>query len=139
VEVVFYDQALTIPADTKEATPVEAEVKLTHGVITHVEVEFAPGCHGMVSVYIRRGLRQVWPTNPDSYFASDGRAIVWEDYYELFDEPFSVIVGGYSPGTTYDHEIIFRFELTPQEIAERGKVQAGLLTNIGRLLGLVKR
>jgi hypothetical protein len=135
---MFYDKALTIPANTLENAPEELEVKLTHGVITHVEVEFPPGCHGMVSTYIRRGLHQVWPTNPDSRFASDGRAIIWEDYYELFDEPFTLTIGGYSLGTTYDHEITFRFEVTDQEIAEQGKVQKGMLYNIGRLLGLVK-
>lgn len=135
---MFYDQALTVPANRPEAIPIEAEVKLTHGVITHCEVEFPPGCHGMVSVYIRRGLHQVWPTNPDSRFASDGRAIVWNDYYELFDEPFTFTIGGYSPGTGYDHQIIFRFEVTPQEIAEQGKVQKGMLYSIGKLLGLVK-
>ncbi len=135
---MFYDQALTIPANTLERTPEELEVALTHGVITHVEVEFPPGCHGLVNTYIRRALHQVWPTNPDSCFASDGRAIIWNDYYELFGEPYSLIIGGYSPCTTYDHEITFRFEVTPQEIAEQGKVQKGMLYNIGRILGLVK-
>lgn len=134
---MFYDQALTIPANRPEATPIEAEVKLTHGVITHVEVEFPPGCHGMVFTYIRRGLHQVWPTNPDSRFASDGRAIVWDDYYELFAEPFTLVIGGCSPGTTYDHEITFRFELTPQEIAEQSQVQHGILWKIASRMGLV--
>lgn len=135
---MFYDKVLTIPANTLAASPEELELQLTHGVITHVEVEFPPGCHGMVYVYVRRGSHQVWPTNPDSQFASDGRAIVWDDYYELFDDPYVLTVGGYSPDTSYDHEITFRFEVTPQEIAERSKVQEGLLHNIGRLLGLVR-
>ena len=136
---MFYDIPLTIPANTLASAPIEQDVKLTHGVITHVEVEFPIGCHGMVSVYIRRGLHQVWPTNPDSKFASDGRALVWNEYYELFDEPYILTVGGYSPGTSYDHEITFRFELTPREIAERGQVQEGFMAGIARLLGLTKR
>jgi hypothetical protein len=133
---MFYDASLTIPANTPQATPVELEVKLTYGVITHAEVEFAPGCHGMVYAYIRYGLHQLWPTDPGQRFHSDGRSLVWDEYYELFDEPFSVIVGGYSPGTSYDHTIIFRFEVTPQEIAERGATQGSILAKIGRLLGI---
>lgn len=133
---MFYDVALTIPVDTPQTNPAEQEVKLTHGVITHVEVEFPPGCNGMVYAYIRQGLHQVWPTNPDSQFATSGRAIVWNDYIELFTEPYSVVIGGYSPDTRYDHKIIFRFEVTSKDIAERGKVQQGLLSSIGRLLGL---
>lgn len=133
---MLYDFALPVPADRKETAPVEAEAKLTHGVITHVWVQFPPGCHGMVYTYIRRGLHQVWPTNPDSKFCADDYVIDWDEYYELFEEPFSFIVGGYSPGTTYSHEITFRFEVTPQELAERGMEQMGIIERIGRLLGI---
>jgi len=135
---VLHDFALTIPADTKADSPVEKKIYLTYGVITHVEVEFHPGCNGMVEVYIRHGLHQVWPTNPDSKFKTDGGVIAWQEYHEMFYPPFDLVIGGYSPGTAYDHEIIFRFEVTPREVAERGKLSATILNTLLRLLGVKK-
>lgn len=131
---MFYSYALTIPANTPERSPTEQEVKLTHGVITHVEVEFPPGCAGLVHAYIRKGVHQVWPTNPDGSFRSDGRAIVWADYEELFYEPYSLTIGGWNEDDTYDHEVLFRFEITPREVAERGVKEFSILRRIGRLI-----
>ena len=44
---MLYVLALTIPANTAEATPYEEDLKLTDGVITRVEVEFPAGCAGL--------------------------------------------------------------------------------------------
>lgn len=133
---MLHDFAITIPANTLESDPYEEEIYLTHGVITHVEIEFHPGCNGMVEVYVRDGLHQVFPTNADSRFKTDGATISWNEYHEMFEPPYLLTLGGYSPGTTYDHEIIFRFEVTPQEVAERGKEAAGLVPKIARLMGV---
>jgi hypothetical protein len=129
---------LTIPANTQASAPHEEEIALTHGVVTHVEVEFHPGCNGLVSAYVRDGLHQVWPTTADSKFHTDGATISWNEYHEMFKPPFKLVIGGYSPGTTYDHEIIFRFEITPREVAERGKVQGRIVSSIARAIGLMR-
>jgi len=133
---VLHTYPLTIPANTLADTPVEEEIHLTHGVITHVEVEFHPGCNGMVKGYVRDGLHQLFPTNPDGKYYTDGGVISWSEYHELFKSPYKLTIGGYSPGTSYDHEIIFRFEVTPREVAERGLTQDTVLANLLKLLGV---
>ena len=135
---MLYTFALDIPANTLETAPEEEEIFLTHGVITHVEVEFHPGCSGLVEAYVRRGVHQIYPTNPEFKYHTDGRTISWQEYHEMFQPPFDLVIGGFSPGTSYDHEIIFRFEVTPKEVAERGKVGGQLLGKMARLLGLAK-
>jgi hypothetical protein len=135
---MFYEFSLTVPADTEADDPEELDVHLTHGVITYIEIEFAPGCHRLVEAYVRDGLHQLVPTNPDETIKSSGRAVAFQEYYELLSPPYLLTIGGFSPGTSYDHDIIFRFEVTPQEIAERGKTSQGMLDKIGRLLGLVR-
>jgi hypothetical protein len=133
---VLYDFALTIPADTSPSAPVEVDVNLTNGVITRLEVEFHPGCNGMVYAYIRKGLHQLFPINPDGKARTDGGVVSAATYIELFYPPYELTLGGYSPGTAYDHEIIFRLELTPREVAERGKFSATILDTLLRLLGV---
>jgi len=133
---MFYDFSITIPANTPEASPVEERALLDHGVISHVEVEFPPGCAGLVRTYIRHSLHQLWPSNPEGYFWTDGRAIVWNDYYELFAEPYDLIIGGYNLDDFYPHEITFRFEVLPREVAERGKMIDTWIGKVRRLLGV---
>lgn len=133
---MFFDYALTLPANGASDDPTELEVKLAHGVVTHVEVEFPPGCAGLVYAYVRRGLYQVWPSNPDGQFKTDGRAIVWADYYEIFAAPFNVTVGGWNTDDTFAHEITFRFEITPREVAERMKQAASAINKIRTILRL---
>jgi len=133
---MLFTHTLTVPANTPEAAPYEEAVKMTHGVITMVEVEFPPGCAGLVRAFVRRSLHQVWPTNPEGVFRTDGRAIRWADYYEILDEPLELTVGGWSEDDFYPHDVIFYFELTPKDIAERGKVAAGAMNKIRQLLNM---
>jgi len=135
---MLYDFPLTIPADTKANAPVEQDVRLTHGVITRLEVEFHPGCNGMVYAYVRRGLHQLFPINPDGKARTDGGVVGASTYIELFYPPYELTLGGYSPGTAYDHELIYRLELTPREVAERSKTQATVLSYLLKLLGVKK-
>ena len=131
---MLYTHTLTVPANTTENDPAEEVVKLTHGVITMVEVEFPPGCAGLVQSFIRRSLHQVWPSNQEGYFRSDGRAIRWNDYYEMFSEPMELTVGAWSGDDFYSHDVLFRFELTSREIAERGKVVGSVASTVRQLL-----
>jgi len=133
---MLYTHTLTVPANTTENDPAEEVVKLTHGVITMVEVEFPPGCAGLVRAFIRRSLHQVWPSNQGGQFRTDGRAIRWNDYYELFDEPLELTVGAWSDDDFYSHDVLFRFELTSREIAERGKVVSGVTNKVRQLLNI---
>lgn len=133
---MFYDYVLTIPASTPDTSPIESEACLTHGVITHIEVEFPPGCAGLAHAYIRYGLHQLFPTNPDGNFKTDGSVIRWNEYYELFYPPYSLIIGGWNEDDTYQHELLFRFEVTSREVAERGKMVETWIGRIRRLLGV---
>jgi len=136
---MFYSVALTIPANTPESNPGEERVQLTHGVITHIEVEFPAGCRGKVYAYVRDSLHQVWPTNPDGKFRTDGRVIAWDDYLEIFQSPYVLTVGGWNNSTKYPHTITFYFELTPRDIAERGVIDMEALMSMMQVAFLAGR
>ena len=113
---MFYDFSFTIPANTPEVSPLLQDVKLTHGIIHRVEISFPAGPRHMVHLAIRRGLNQLWPTNPDGSFNADNYTIIINEYYPLQTEPYILTLVGWSPGTTYNHTIQGRFGILPAEV-----------------------
>ena len=106
---MYYDYSFTIPANTTKSSPEELAVKLTHGIIHRVELGFPRGCAGLAHLQIRRGLHQVWPTNPQGSFNTDGYTIVFNEHYELFTEPYRLTLVGWNLDDTYNHTLEVRF------------------------------
>ena len=131
---MLFEFPLTVPADTAEASPEPLECPLAAGTVTRVAVQFPAGCAGMVYVSIWRGEHQVWPVNLDDAIAGDNAVVEWPESYDLDDEPFALEVRGWSPGTTYDHKITFRFALLSLEEAQSARGLPGLLRRLGALL-----
>ena len=115
---MFYDYALTIPANTAKGAPSEQEISLTHGVIHRVEIEFPAGCAGLAHLAIFLREFQLYPTNPDREFASDGYTIAFNDYFELFEPPHNLVIRGYNTDDTYSHTITVRIGVLPKDVAE---------------------
>jgi len=126
---VFYSLELELPANTPEDSPVELIADLTWGVISHVELEFPPGCAGLAKVAILYHRHQLWPTNADKWFYTDGRIIAWDDYFELLEPPFELVLLGYNDDDTFQHTPIIRFEvLYPMVAMAKYGVAEGLVS-----------
>ena len=130
----IYD--LTIPANTSASAPVEHKVDVGVGIIHLVEIEQAPGCKGMVYAAVRQGLHQVWPTNPGGAFRSNGRVYSSREHYLMALGDSELVIKGWSPGTTYQHIVQFRFCVLDVDIEEPWRRQEGLLEKIKRALGV---
>jgi hypothetical protein len=115
---VFYDYALTIPANTTAASPSELEISLTHGVIHRVEIEFPAGCAGLAHLAVFLREFQLFPTNPGREFASDDHVIAFDDYFEMFEPPHNLLLRGYNTDDTYSHTITVRIGVLPKDVAE---------------------
>ena len=133
---MLYAKTLRVPAHRAESTPAVADLNLTDGVITSIEVEFQFGCNGLVSAYVLQGLHQIWPTNPDGRARGNGAVVRSSEHLDLHGLPDTVTLCGYSPDCAYLHDIGFRIEITPREIAERGAKLDTWIDRIGRILGL---
>lgn len=110
-----YIYELTVPANTPATAPTESEKSLVTGKLKQVEIAFPPGPASLVKVIIVHGMLQISPANPDGYHA-------WDDYTEVFsmDYPLSdpapvIKLVGWSPGTTFQHKITFRFDIVPRK------------------------
>jgi len=128
---LFYDFAITVPASTTEADPVEQKLKLTHGIIHLVEVRFRRGTDFRVGCRIYHFEHQLYPTNPEGDFRDDGRAITFKDHYKLTERPYTLTVRAYSPTATYDHTIYVRIGVLPETVlspwAKVGRALKGIL------------
>ena len=127
---------LTIPADTAKATPKEQEIDVGTGIIHLIEIEIPPGPKGLVYCAVRQGLHQVWPSNSDGAYRSDGRVYSAREHYPIGRDASFLVLQGWSPGTTYEHVVQFRISILPVEIMEPWLKQEGLLTKLLRAFGV---
>lgn len=133
---MFYEFDLTVTADTARADPATLEVPLAAGTITQVGIQFPAGCSGMVYASIWRSDHQLWPGDPDEAIAGEDAIVSWAESYDLDDVPFSLLLKAWSPGTTYDHKLTFRFALLSLEETQSARGLSGLLRRaLGLLLG----
>ena len=129
---MYYVKAITITAGTTEAAPVEETLKVTKGIIHRVEVEFYPGPRRYASVRILFHDHQVWPTNPDTAFSTDGYTIAFDEYLDVSSAPLDLIIQGYAPDADYNHVVTIRIGL----LESRGAVM--LLAALKGMLKLFK-
>lgn len=130
---MFHAWDITVPADTKEATPVEQELELPMGIITKVSVKFPAGCHGCVGVRLCRWTFQLVPLSSEEWVTGDDESISTETYYELLEVPTFFTFKGCSPDTSYDHTVTVRIEVNPVVSAS----QQALIDRLDKLLGVL--
>jgi hypothetical protein len=114
---MFYDFAITVPKSTTEAAPVTEELKLTHGVIHRIEVQFPVGTMALAHCQLRHWEHQAWPTNPPGSFASDGYTIVIDENFELDTAPYTLKAVCWNDDDTYPHIITVRVGVMESETA----------------------
>ena len=130
---MFYEFDLTIPANTPANAPAEIEVFMAAGIIKRVEVQIPRGCRSLVHTVAWQGIHQVWPSNTDGSIKGDDARIVFGEDYDLTAPPHSLILRGWSPGTSYPHVITWRFQMIAAPIPEPVKPpkKKGILSAFG--------
>ena len=96
--------------------PAHHVLKVTRGLVYKVEVEFPPGCGGLIHLAIFDGGYQAWPSSPDQTFHTDGYTISFDDTYLKFIEPFQFDIYGYAVGTKYNHYPVVRLGIVSKEV-----------------------
>lgn len=110
---MFYEYALTIPANTPATALTESEVTLDVGRIVGVELQFPRGCVGLVHAAVRRELHQLWPTNPDGFITAEEARISWQEDLDFTEPPYTLTLVGYNEDDSFPHTVTFRFNLLP--------------------------
>lgn len=113
---MYYDFSFTIPANTPQASPHIEDIKLTRGVIHRVEIGFPRGCAGLAHLQIKRSVHQVWPTNPQGSFKTDGYTIAFNEFHKFFSEPYTLTLVGWNLDDTYPHTLEVRIGILPEKV-----------------------
>jgi len=130
---VFYSFDLLVPADTPEDDPVELTAELCYGIIHQVRIVFPRGLKAMVGIRVYRYEHQIYPSREDFDLRGDGMTVTFEDRYPLLEPPFNLKLRGYSPGTTYNHTITFRFGVLFPSAFPEYRPQPPIITRHGSL------
>ena len=133
---MFYDFAITVEKLSTKTSPSEQRLKLTHGVIHAIRLDFPPGPRGEVNLAIYHEEHQLYPTNPGGAFNADNTYITYDDYFELLTAPYELVARGWAPTADYDHTIHIEIGLLESKLALVSLRIAGGIEKLLRFLGI---
>lgn len=109
---MYYQQEITIPANTSESGYITEVLKLAKGKITRVIVGFPLGCAGLVHITINDKGWQLIPWSP-------GKNLAWDNYvfdlginYRIDAEPYELVLRGWNLDDSYAHTLFVGVLLT---------------------------
>jgi len=114
---MFFCWDVTVEADTAEDDSLKAWLSLPRGILTHIDIKFPAGCHGMVKVRLFQEALQLIPLSEDEWVTGDDETVPTETYAELLDKPYKLKLVMCSPDTEYDHTVTVRVEVRPEDAA----------------------
>ncbi|GAJ18202.1 unnamed protein product [marine sediment metagenome] len=106
---------------------------VAHGILTHVSVIDPPGCSGLVHCVIRHREHQIFPSTERMSLSGDTFPIEWDDYYELYHEPYFLKAELWGVSCRYNHNvwidivILPRRALAPPSITEAIRGAFGMM------------
>jgi len=130
--MAIYTAKLTIPANTPRDSPVSVSVKLTKAVLVRISIRIPRGHCALTGLRIKYGRLQLWPEESGTWLTGEGETIVWNEYFELPDDPTRLMLEGYNEDDTFEHSFYIRFMTLP-------KVVAAWMLAVSRLVNLLQR
>jgi len=105
---------INLPKNTAFASPVVQDLYVAQGIITWVSVLFPPGCVGLAHCTIHHYAKQIIPSVESMDLSGDTFPIEWNDYYEMYAEPYLLKFTGWNEDDTYPHKISIRIAILPR-------------------------
>ena len=106
---------INIPKSTTEASPEKETLAIAHGIISWVSVLFPPGCARLAHCQIYHFGQQIFPSRDGMNLAGDTFPIEWNEYYEMYQEPYELWVKAWNEDDTYPHKITIRVAVLPRK------------------------
>jgi len=123
-----YSYSDLTPPNTYEIAKRRTVMRLCRGIIHKVEIQFPIGCAEVVHCHINRGLHQVWPSNPEANYTSDGHVISFVESYELLTPPYIMDVWTWNESENHNHKITVWISILPKR-----SLMHYILPEIGRI------
>lgn len=110
---MIYTVHLTLPANTSKAEPVDEFLKVSPGTLKKIEIQFPPGCAGLVHVQIHHLERLSWPSGGADSFIGDTFPLIFEEDHKILEIPRHFLIRGWNLDDTYPHTPIIRLGILP--------------------------
>ena len=105
---MIYTTLITAQAKGTKQAAVRTPLKINKGLIWLMEVDFPPGCVGLVHVQIFDGKYQLLPASPDMDLSGDGQLLRYDDLYLKEAAPFELVVVTWNTDELWDHTVQVR-------------------------------
>ena len=105
---MIYTSSITTEAGTVEGAKEDITMQITSGLIWLFEVDFPPGCCGLLHVQIFDGLYQVLPATTGESLHGDAVTVRFDDLYFKQAAPFELKIRTWNDDDTWDHTIQVR-------------------------------
>jgi len=115
---VLYEFKLNVPPNTPKERPVEKEVEIHETFITEIGVFHDHGSMNMVQAAVFFGEYQEFPSVKGEWVTGAGYLIKSKVYLRYREAPVRLTLKACSPGTFYDHEVIFYIWTEPKPIEQ---------------------
>ena len=113
---MIYQTTITTVKGPAAFTLKQSTLKVTRGLVYKVEIDFPPGCSGLLKVKIFDGGHQVWPSNNNESFSTDGHIISFDDTLLKLAAPFQYTIHTVNEDTIYDHSVTIRIGMVSEEM-----------------------
>ena len=112
---MIFSSTITTVANTLEANAQITRLSVAKGLVYKFEVEFPPGCCGLLHCQVLDGSYQVYPTSRDDSFHTDARIISFDDSYLKTAAPFEFTIKTWNLDETYEHKMQVRLGMASNE------------------------
>ena len=112
---MIYSATITTGKAGDADSDITTVLSVNKGLIYRVEVEFPPGCCGLLEVRIMDGSYQVWPSSDDDSLHSDGYVIGFDDCYLKMAAPFEFRIKTKNKDETWSHSVQVRIGMVSTE------------------------
>jgi len=112
---MIYTASIDTVSKTSKAKAQVTRLYVAKGLVYRFEVEFPPGCCGLLHCQVFDGSYQVYPTSRDDSFHSDARNIGFDDCYLKQAAPFEFTIKTWNLDETWDHNIQVRIAMAGSE------------------------
>jgi len=105
---VIYCKTISALAGGAVASPLDADLPVTNGLIYQFELYFPPGSSGLLFVRVADGGFPVWPSEPGEWFYGDNTLVSFPDRYYIAAPNHNFKVWYYNLDDTYAHKFTIR-------------------------------
>lgn len=113
---MIYGTLITTASGKSINEATRTPLKITKGLIWLMEVDFPPGCVGLVHLQIFDGKYQLLPASPGKTLSGDGRLLRYDDLYLKQAAPYELTVVTWNEDELWDHNIQVRVGLASSRL-----------------------